>query len=251
MEIVARTGETIIIDAGTGIRRLGNSLIQRNISTYYMLFTHAHWDHILGFAFFRPLQYSKVKLILQDRHFSGVHTRDVLGEVMKQPYFPIEIKDLKADFSFEKQLNHAFHIGSIQVETIATSHTGGGLGYKFTEDGNSFVFLTDNELGYDHPESRGFDAYLDFSKEATLLFHDGEYTRDEYKRKTAWGHSSVTDVLDLAVKARVKKLGLFHLNQDRTDDDMDRIVTDCRSALSPLAPTLDCFAVPCDFTIHL
>jgi len=251
IEITAKTGETIIIDAGTGLRRLGNSLMDRNLTRYYLLFTHAHWDHILGIAFFKPLQFSKVTLMIQDRQLSRIRTRDVLSEVMNQPFFPIGLQDLKADLQFEKKLNTAFQIGSIKVETIPTSHTGGGLGYKFMEDGKTFVFLTDNELGYDHPDGQGFAAYVDFARNADLLFHDGEYTKDEYKRKINWGHSSIEDALDLAVKANVKRLGLFHLNQDRTDDQMDKIVSECQADLQKRTSPLDCFAVSCDLAIHL
>lgn len=251
IEIAAKTGEIIIIDAGTGIRNLGNSLIERNIIRYSLLFTHTHWDHILGIVFFKPLQFSKVKIIIQDRDFSGMNTRAVLNEVMKQPFFPIGLNDLKADIRFDKTLNKRFSIGSINVETIPISHPGGGLGYKFMEDGKSFVFLTDNELGFDHPGSMGYDAYLNFSRNADLLFHDGEYTKDEYKRKTSWGHSSIQDVIDLAEKANVKKLGVIHLNQDRTDDQIDKIMNDCRADLKKKNSTTDCFAVHSNMTIHL
>jgi phosphoribosyl 1,2-cyclic phosphodiesterase len=251
IEITAKTGETLIIDAGTGLRRLGNSLMDRDIHQYYLLLTHAHWDHIMGIAFFRPLQFRKARLIIQDRLFSGVGTRDVLHEVMKSPFFPISLNDLKARLEFVKYPETGFSIGSVKVEALPTSHNNGGMGYRFTEDGKRFVFLTDNELGFDHPESRGFDAYLDFSRDADLLFHDGEYTEDEYSRKKGWGHSSIKDALDLAVRAGVKQLGLFHLNQDRTDDDMDKIVRDCRVNLKSIQSPMDVFAVAADMAIRL
>ncbi len=251
IEIRAKSGETIIIDAGTGIRPLGNSFIDRDITSYYLLFTHVHWDHILGFSFFRPLLFSHVKLVIQDRQFPTMKTRDVLKQVMQAPFFPISLKDLKADMKFDSTLNGSFNIGSIDVETIATSHTDGGQGYKFTEDGKSFVFLTDNELGFDHVNSQGFDAYIKFSKGAELLFHDAEYTQNEYKRKVTWGHSSIQDVTDLALKANVKRLGLFHLNQDRTDDEMDTIVNQCKADLKNQKSAIDCFGVHCGFEIKL
>jgi hypothetical protein len=119
------------------------------------------------------------------------------------------------------------------------------------EGNTSFVFLTDNELGFDHPTGQGRDAYLKFSQNADLLIHDAEYTADEYKRKTGWGHSSIQDVLDLALSANVKRLGLFHLNQDRTDDQMDKIVDKCRIDLKKKSSSLDSFAVPCDMVVHL
>ncbi len=251
VEVTAKSGETVIIDAGTGLRRLGNSLMDRNISQYHLLLTHAHWDHILGIAFFKPLQFGNVRMTLQDRLFSGIPTKDVLYEVMKKPFFPIGLQDLRADMRFEKTISQTFSIGSIRIESIATSHNNGGLGYRFLEDGRSFVFLTDNELGFDHAGGMGFDAYVDFSRNADLLFHDGEYTHAEYRDKKGWGHSSVNDVLDLAVRANVKQLGLFHLNQDRTDADMDRIVTDCRNRLRLNQSTLDCFAVSSDLAVRL
>ncbi|MCD4720134.1 MAG: MBL fold metallo-hydrolase [Desulfobacula sp.] len=251
IEISAKSGETIIVDAGTGIRCLGNSLIERNIDQYYLLFTHSHWDHILGIGFFRPLLFSNIKIMIQNRKFSGIDTKDVLNEVMRPPFFPISLKDMKADIKFEKALNNTFTIGSIKIETIPISHSGGGLGYKFIEDHKSFVFLTDNELGFDHPEGVGFDAYLNFSRNADLLFHDGEYTQNEYKRKESWGHSSIQDALDLALKANVRKLGLFHLNQDRTDDQMDQIINECQTDLRKKNSVLDCFAVSCNMAIHL
>lgn len=185
IEITAKTGETIIVDAGTGFRRLGKSLIERNITKYYLLFTHVHWDHIMGIAFFRPFLFKKVEVIIQDRKFAGINTRDVFKKVLEQPFFPITLKYLNADMKFEKRLNNKFNIGSVAIETIPASHFGGCLGYKFIEEGKSFVFLTDHELGFDHAGSKGFDAYLKFSRDADLLFHDGEYTQDEYKRKTS------------------------------------------------------------------
>ena len=251
IEITAKSGETIIIDAGTGIRRLGNSGLDRGITRYHLLLTHVHWDHMLGLPFFRPLQYSNTRVVIQDRRFEGLKTSKALSEVFKKPFFPLEMEDLNADIVYDSTLNDQFSIGSVSVESIPTSHPGGGMGYRLTEDGKSFVFLTDNELYFDHPEGRDFDAYLDFAKNADILFHDGEYTRDEYHRKTGWGHSSIPQVTDLALKAGVKRLGLFHLNQERTDDQMDDIVSQYREELKKHNRSLDFFAVYCDMTLQL
>ena len=251
IEVVAKSGETIIVDAGTGIRRLGKSCIKRKIKNYTLIFTHAHWDHILGFAFFRPLLYSWATVNIQDRKFADIRTKDVLCEVMKEPFFPIGLGGLNANITFDKGLNGKFDIGSIRVEPIPTSHPGGGFGYKFTEDGRSFVFLTDNELGFDHPGGAGFDGYVDFCREAEVLFHDGEYTEEEYRRRKMWGHSAITHVADLAVKAGVKRLGIIHLNQDRTDDQIDQMIAQCRAGLKQQNPAIDCFAVGTDLTLTL
>lgn len=251
IEIIARSGEIVIVDAGTGLRRLGNSLLERNASEFYMLLTHCHWDHILGIAFFKPLLYSRNRLIVQDRKFAGFSTRDVFDQVMRPPFFPVRLKDLYADIRFDKSLNDKFSIGSLEIESIPTSHSEGSLGYKFTEDGKTFVFLTDNELGFDHPQSRGFDGYRKFAQDADLLFHDAEYTSDEYRDRTGWGHSSVSQVLDLAVRANVGRLGLIHLNQDRPDDAMNAIVADCNAFLKSRKYPVTCFGVDFNFEITL
>jgi phosphoribosyl 1,2-cyclic phosphodiesterase len=256
IEIQAKTGEIIIIDAGTGIRRLGNSLLKRNISDYTLLLTHTHWDHILGIAFFKPLLYRKTRIIFQDRKFGSFDTRGVLNEVLKPPFFPVQLKALNADIQFDTSLTGSFNIGSLIVDTIPTSHSEGSLGYKFTEEGKSFVFLTDNELGFAHPQSQKVADYIQFAENADLLFHDAEYTKSEYIRKTGWGHSSIPDAMDLAEKAGVKRLGLIHLNQDRTDDEMDAIVQDCinvfkTNAQANNSQAIDCFAVPYNYEITL
>lgn len=251
IEVVASSGEIVIIDAGTGIRRLGKSLLKRKKSEYYLLLTHTHWDHILGIAFFQPLLCSHAKVFIQDRTFSGFNSRSVLDAVMRDPFFPVQLEDFKADIRFDASLNGSFAIGSLRIESIATSHSQGSMGYRFTEGEKSFVFLTDNELGFAHPQSRKKEEYIDFAKDASLLFHDAEYTDEEYQSKKGWGHSSVSDVLDLAVKANVGQLGLFHLNQDRTDDQMDDILRGCNRFFKDKNISTTCFGVSHDFEITL
>jgi len=98
-------------------------------------------------------------------------------------------------------------------------------------------------LGYKHEGGLDSQAYLEFSRDADLLFHDAEYKEDEYKKTRSWGHSVYTDTLNLALDAGVKKLGLFHHNQERIDDEIDAIVNDCRKIIKKSGKNLECFAV--------
>ena len=111
--------------------------------------------------------------------------------------------------------------------------------------------MTDNELGYVHPGGLEFKDYLKFSSNADLLIHDAEYTPKEYKTFVDWGHSVYTDALELAQKAGAKKLGLFHLNQERTDRQMDDIVNDCRTRIADKGFNLECVGVICDMEFEL
>ena len=251
LEITARSGETVIVDAGTGIRRLGNFFLKNDITRYYLLLTHTQWDHLMGFPFFRPLLYSRNQLIVQDRKFAGFSSRQVIERVMSQPFFPVGMSEFNADISFDAALNGRFNIGSLEIDTIPTSHSSGSIGYKFMEDGKTFVFLTDNELGFPHPQSRGFDGYLRFAHGADILFHDAEYTEDEYQHRTGWGHSSVPHALELALKAQVGQLGLIHLSQDRSDREMDAIVLEGNLFFTSHNSKTKCWGVNCDFEITL
>jgi ribonuclease BN (tRNA processing enzyme) len=152
---------------------------------------------------------------------------------------------------YEKACPSEFNIGSVRVTPIPISHPNGGSGYKFIEDGKSFVFLTDNELGFVHPGGRTFKDYVQFSTTADLLLHDAEYTSEEYKIFKEWGHSLYTDVLDLARKAGVKRLGLFHLNQERTDDQMDEIVDQSKQYIADNQLNIGCFGVATDMTFNI
>ena len=251
LEIRTKSGDIIVVDAGTGIRRLGNKLADEKCSKVHFIFTHAHWDHLMGFPFFKPLYFKRTQMHMHSCPFHNKFVEKILSRVMAPPNFPVKYTDIKAQMHYETECPETLNIGSVAIMPIPISHPNGGSGYRFTEDNKSFVFLTDNELGFVHPGGREFKDYIQFSSQADLLIHDGEYTPQEYKIFKAWGHSVYTDVLDLAVEAGVKKLGLFHLNQERYDDDMDDIVGKCRTQLSANGSGIDCFAVSCDMTFSI
>jgi phosphoribosyl 1,2-cyclic phosphodiesterase len=251
MEIRGSDGETIIVDAGTGIRRLGNRMMEENRLHCHLLFTHAHWDHVMGFPFFKPIFNPRAKLILYNCPFEDGFLETILSEVMSPPTFPVRYAELKARIEYRRDCTIHFAIGGITVSPVPLSHPNSGTGYKFTESGRSFVFLTDNELGYVHPNGLDFDGYRDFCREVDLLIHDAEYTPEEYRSVHQWGHSVYTDVLSLATAAGVRRLGLFHLNQDRTDDDMDRIVAASRELIARAGADIECFGVAADMTLEV
>jgi phosphoribosyl 1,2-cyclic phosphodiesterase len=246
VEIRARSGDIIVVDAGTGIRRLGNHLAEEKRNDFDFIFTHAHWDHLMGFPFFKPLYFKNANLRVHRCPYHNKFVENILSKVMAPPNFPVKYSDIIAHISYPDACPTEFEIGSIRVVPIALSHPNGGSGYKFIEDDKTFVFLTDNELGYVHPGGLPFEEYLNFSRDADLLIHDAEYTPEEYKTFIDWGHSVYTDALDLAQQAAVKKLGLFHLNQERTDQEMDDIVKDCRKRIAAGGSKLDCVGVTSD-----
>ena len=251
LEIRTNSGDIIAVDAGTGIRRFGNKLVGENELNINFLFTHAHWDHLMGFPFFKPLYSKDARLLMHGCPFHSQFVESILSTVMAPPNFPVKYADVKAQMTYEKACPTEFEIGSVSIVPIAISHPNGGSGYKFIEDGRTFVFLTDNELGYRHAGGRPFEEYVEFAASADLLIHDSEYTPEEYQTFIEWGHSMYSDVLKLAEQAGVKKLGLFHLNQERTDDQMDTMVKTCQQHFDDHGFEIECVGVATDMIFEL
>ncbi|MDA3897162.1 MAG: MBL fold metallo-hydrolase [Desulfobacteraceae bacterium] len=251
IEIRTASNDLIIVDAGTGIRRLGNQLVEDHCSVYHLLITHSHWDHLIGFPFFTPLYLEESNIQIYRCPFPGKFIEEIVNKMMGPPHFPVRYSDLKAKITYIEACPSEFQIGSVTVIPISLSHPNGGCGYKFIEHGKSFVFLTDNELGYTHSNGLQPSDYAVLCQNADLMFHDAEYTPDEYKECIEWGHSSYADALDMALTARVKKLGLFHLNRERTDADMDRIVDHCRQIIEQKNAAMECFGVAMDMTFEV
>jgi phosphoribosyl 1,2-cyclic phosphodiesterase len=251
LEIRTKNDEVIIVDAGSGIRRLGNQLIEEGRYDYHLIFTHSHLDHILGFPFFKPVYHPKANIHMMGCPTTQGNIRKLLSKAMSAPLFPIQFDALLANIEYDVECRLGYQIDSIEIFPINLNHPNGGMGYKFVEDGKSFVFLTDNELGSKHRNGRSFEEYVSFSKDADLFIHDSEYTRDEYCVTKGWGHSTYPEALALAQKAHVKTFGLFHHNQNRSDADLDIIVDECRSTNADNHINMECFALTQTTTLTL
>jgi phosphoribosyl 1,2-cyclic phosphodiesterase len=249
MEIRSADGAIVIIDAGSGIRRLGNRLLDEDRHDYTMIFTHVHWDHIMGFPFFKPIYLRGTRIELFGCPFTQVSVREMISRIMTPPNFPVNFEEITAEIHYQEACQYTFTIGSLTITPIPLSHPNQGMGYRFEEEGKSFVFLTDNELGYRHPGGMAFEDYCAFAKGANLLIHDAEYRPEDYRLTRTWGHSVYTDALQLALDAGVARLGLFHHNQDRTDQAVEEIVEDCGRIAA--GRSLSCFAMNQDLEIVL
>ncbi len=243
LELRTKKDDIIIVDAGTGIRRLGNRLMYEGRFEYTMLFTHSHWDHILGFPFFKPIYNTKTVINLLGCPTAQGDIKKLLSKSMSLPNFPISFDKVGVTINYEPECAISYKIDSIEIFSIKLSHPNLGAGYKFVEDGKTFVFLTDNELGYQHRGGHSFEEYAAFARGADFLIHDAEYSQEQYKTTKSWGHSTFNDALHLALAARVKTFGLFHHNQDRSDVELDAVVEDCRKIIKNKKSSMECFAL--------
>ena len=251
VEVRSDRGDTLIIDAGTGIRRLGDMLDTRLPESIHMIFTHAHLDHIIGFPFFLPVYNKNTKLHIYGPQTAAASFESALKDIIRAPFFPVEFNKLKADITFHNIGEESFRIGSLAITPIKLNHPNGGCGVRIEENGRSFVFLTDNELMDDNNAGKPPAYFESFCANADLLFHDAEYTNEEYPHYTAWGHSKFTDAVRLALSSGVKKLGLFHINARRTDDQMDEIVKNAQEIIRERDSKMECFGVSCGFQCTL
>lgn len=243
IEIRTKNDEIIIVDAGSSIRRVGNRLITEGRLDFTMLFTHAHWDHLMGFPFFKPLYLSKSRITICGCPFAQSTVKEMISRVMSPPYFPVKFDNIRANITYEGDCYESFSVDTITITPIFLNHPNRGLGYKFVEDGKTFVFITDNELRFKHPGGLNFDDYCDFASDADIFIHDAEYTEEDYQQRRGWGHTVYNDALRLALEANVKNFGLFHHNQDRNDDGIDQIVRNCHKIIEKNRSSLECFAV--------
>lgn len=250
IEVRTEEGQIIIIDAGSGIRKLGQKLIKDDsIKTITLLFTHAHWDHLSGFPFFIPAYLSKYSIRLCGGSDAQNSVINYLKHEMDPPYFPVSFSELKAKFTKGCCCNDnncmntlTNTIKSIRCESIPLNHPNNGFGFKFVNKTGSFVMLTDNEIRYSHKGGVSREDYINFCKNVSLLFHDAQYLEKEYERTRSWGHSTFQDALDLAIDAGVKQLGFLHHDPDRTDDEIDQQIEWCKNYIKEKGSTLECFA---------
>jgi phosphoribosyl 1,2-cyclic phosphodiesterase len=225
------TGQRLILDAGTGIRRLGQSLSDGD-GDLFILVSHRHWDHIQGFPVFAPLSQAHRRIHVCPTA-TGHELFCSLIEQMDGAHFPITPDALPADWNCiarDESLFLAEH--GIDVSRIAVNHPGGSSGFRIERNGASVVYIPDNELDPPGEPMIQPDELIDFCARADILIHDAQYVDLDMPAKRGWGHSVVGQVLEMAHAAEVRHLVLFHHDPDRSDDALDRIQEEARSWLS-------------------
>jgi phosphoribosyl 1,2-cyclic phosphodiesterase len=221
----------VIVDAGTGIRALGDKLASENEKVdIHLLVTHIHWDHVLGFPYFKPLYKSSSRILIDGYPTCVNGLRNTFDNKMGDGFFPVKFADLKGDIQYLEILKHRpLEIDGAVIDAMPLNHPQGGFGFRFREGDKTFVFLTDNELRKEGWKERSFDDYVKFCRDADLLIHDAQYTPEEIGDRRAWGHSDYLSAFDLAYAAGVKNLFLFHHDPSRTDAEVTAIQGKCEA----------------------
>ncbi|NBV85635.1 MAG: MBL fold metallo-hydrolase [Verrucomicrobia bacterium] len=233
-------GQVIILDAGSGIRSLGNSLMARAAAAnkkldIHLLISHTHWDHIQGLPFFVPAYVPTNHLRVVGYKAVCHHLSDVLARQMDPAYFPISMEDMPSHPEVEEVDDH-FECGPVKVEAFFTNHPGRCAGFRFETRAGAVVYISDNELNHEgqathlptETTTHMYQRLINTIRGARVLIHDAQYTLAEYQTKVGWGHSAFEDVIEMAAAAEVEHLYFFHHDPVRSDEELNRMVQQAR-----------------------
>jgi phosphoribosyl 1,2-cyclic phosphodiesterase len=224
-------GKIVVLDAGTGIRKLGMDLMTPKEGfekEVIIVLSHTHWDHIQGFPFFAPAfdPSWKVTIAICGLERSGSNLQEIFETQLQRDFFPVPLDMMAGDISFFQPDISSFTgpLGT-QVDFYKHNHPGGAYSYRFSEPetGKVLVYSTDIEHGDTLDET-----HVEFCANADLLIHDGQYSDEELALKKGWGHSSWLQAIEVAKKANVKKLAITHHDPDHDDELLLDVEKQCK-----------------------
>jgi phosphoribosyl 1,2-cyclic phosphodiesterase len=213
-------GDTrIILDAGTGLRTLGNERMAGGPRHSTILLSHLHWDHVCGLPFFTPVYVPGHRVEIASGPNGVLPLEEAIRAMFRAPFFPVDFADLGGQVTTrELRANERFTIGDIEITMARLNHPDPVYGFRLEHDGHSIVYATDTEhFACVDPTLKRLAAGAD------ILIYDAQYTPEEYPAKVGWGHSTWQAGAELARAAGVPQLVLFHHDPGRTDTQLAAI----------------------------
>ncbi len=265
VEVRYGNNNLIIIDAGSGIRPLGSSLMKTDFPKgpieAKILFSHTHWDHIMGFPFFTPIFIPTSKLdIYGPVTFEEDSLDTVIGGQLQYRYFPVTMAELSAQMTYHRLQETDLQFDGLSIRTKYLNHPITCLGYRFEAEGRVLVTMFDHEpyrnLFASDESDPDFDREAfeegervaaeenrhieEFMTGADVVLHDAQYTQKEYlKGRKGWGHSPMEWAINAASRAGVKKLVILHHDPERTDDQIDELERTYRNLIAAKSGRLE------------
>jgi len=251
-------GEIIVLDAGSGIRPLGVALqkeFQAQPIKLSLLITHAHWDHIQGFPFFKTAYDSNNQIRIFGFDGAGATFREIMTEPMRAPFFPITMRELSAKMDINKLTEMKFSLGKVDVHAAFVNHPGVCAGYRISTSGGSVAFMPDHEpyefflhraggkqLSPEQAKQIAADEHarlVQFLHGSDILILDAQYSDQEYKNHVGWGHGSISSAVSLALEADIQTLLLFHHDPSHDDEMVDTMVESARELAAKSGRSLE------------
>jgi phosphoribosyl 1,2-cyclic phosphodiesterase len=244
-------GDTLIVDAGTGMRALGNKLSRESPlpQHHHVLLSHVHWDHIQGLPFFSPVYVPGTKISVYALLTAADELHQVIGGITRHEFFPMPLEAVPAVFEFHQvEPGIEFDINGFRVAPIALNHPFGSVGYRIDGDGSSWAYVSDTApftdvlhkqhfLSGPEPLSDDDKLALGAMRDALVrrlvgvdtVVYDTHFLPDEYAKFPHYGHSTPDQALEICLEAQVRTLVLYHHAPTHGDDQMDRIAAEYRS----------------------
>jgi len=213
-------GDTrIILDAGTGLRTLGDERMAKGPRHSTILLSHLHWDHVAGLPFFTPIYVPGHRVEIASGPNGVMPHDEAIRSLFRAPFFPVDYSTLQDQISTrELRPNEKFTIGDITITMAKLNHPDPVYGFRLEHGGQSIVYATDTEhFSCVDPTLKKLAAGAD------ILIYDSQYTPEEYPAKVGWGHSTWLAGAELARAAGVPQLVLFHHDPNRTDAQLAAI----------------------------
>lgn len=233
VEVLGDDGTLLVLDAGTGIRRLGEQ-IDRQRPRLDVLLTHLHMDHIQGLGFFDPLFWPDLEVHLWGPSSTTLDLRARLSRYLSPPLFPVRLRDLPCDLMLHDVVGVGrFTLGGFEIEAQLVCHPGPTVGYRITGGGATLCYIPDHEpalgvKGSSFPEDSSWLSGFELARGADLLIHDAQFTSEKYADRVGWGHSSIEHVIAFAKITGARHLVPFHHDPSHTDAILDKLYGDIR-----------------------
>lgn len=246
VEVRTAAGECVIVDAGTGMRQLGNKLLREangQPAQYHVLLSHVHWDHIQGLPFFSPAYIPGTRISVYALLTAADELNQVIGGITRHEFFPMPLEAVPAAFDFHQvEPGVDFVVGGFHITPIALNHPYGSVGYRIDGDGSSVAYVADTApfdkvlhkqhfLSGPEPLSEDDKLALTSMREALVarlrgvdtVIYDTHFLPEEYERFPHYGHSTPDQALVICQEAGVRRLVLYHHAPGHSDDQMDQV----------------------------
>ncbi len=242
IHIELNNGTDLILDAGTGIKSVGQKLAAKN-NDIYLLLSHNHWDHIQGFPFFIPI-YQPGRNVFITPGKTSQEDNDAVLRQMSGTYFPVNYHSLQSNIEITP-IPADVDSWELQGATItrrSMNHPGSGSSYLIEADGVKIAYITDNELYPPYQKQTDFLQWVAFADRADLIIHDAQYMLSDMPGKSGWGHSVAEEAVKLAMACRAKRLALYSHDHIRTDKEIDIVEQHCQEVIEIAEMDVQMFA---------
>lgn len=235
VSVEGREGGMLVLDGGTGLRGLGQTL-PADVKRVDILLTHLHMDHIQGLPFFGPLRRTGVEVHLWGPASTTLSLHARLQKYLSPPLFPVSIRELAAEVHFHELPAHLIEIGEFSIQAQLIIHPNPTIGYRIESEGAAITYLPDHEPalgGRTFPHDKSWVSGYKLAAGADLLIHDTQYTEKEYENRIGFGHSSIKHAFQFAGLTDVKHFAPFHHDPTHSDAELDSMFSEMLQTMQP------------------